>query len=255
MKSQLVILQFLLVIMTTNATDQCGNLLQQCKQFKAQCSPAMITITSCCDLTDFPLSKAPSGVYQISTNCSCGSPFTAAVDTYCDMSTADGGWIVIQRNVRDGVDTFDKPWKDFEEGFGELEEGKMWYGLKALNCFTKTGQWELRIDVQFTNKTWTHLHYTHFRVGNAMEKYKLNIRGFVEGIHNPFILHNGAKFSTSDNDNDIYNKNCAMLNMAGWWYNNCHQVNLNQASFFLNSITRSPLMVEMKMRQRDCITQ
>ena len=43
-----------------------------------------MTSKSCCDLADFPLSEAPSVVYQIMTNYSCGSPFTAAVDVYCD---------------------------------------------------------------------------------------------------------------------------------------------------------------------------
>ena len=158
MKSQLVILQLLLIgcsLLTTNATDhqQCDKLLHQCNQFRTWCSPDTMTLKSCCDLINFPLSKAPSGVYQIMTNCSCGSPFTVAVDVYCDMNTTDGGWIVIQRNIKDGVKTFDKNWKDYEEGFGDLNRDKLWYGLKALHCFTKTGQWQLRIDFQFTNGT------------------------------------------------------------------------------------------------------
>ena len=68
------------------------------------------------------------------TNCSCQflSFSTEAIDTYCDMNTTDGGWMVIQRNKKDGVKTFNKKWKDFEEGFGDLNGDKLWYGLKAL---------------------------------------------------------------------------------------------------------------------------
>ena len=226
MKSQLVILQFILVscsLLATNATDQqCDKLLHQCNQLKAQCSPHMMTLKSCCDLISLPLSKAPSAVYQIMTNCSCGSPFTAAVDVYCDMDATDGGWMVIQRNKKDGVNTFNKKWKDYEEGFGDLKGDKMWYGLKALNCFTETGQWELRIDFQFENKTWSHLHYKQFKVGSSSAEYPLTIGGFT-GItpEDPFVIHplNRMKFSTSDNDNDRSGGNCAAGNSNGWWHN------------------------------------
>ena len=215
MKSQFVILQFILVscsLLATKATNQqCDKLLHQCNQFKAQCTPDMMTLKSCCDLISLPLSKAPSAVYQIMINCSCGSPFTAAVDVYCDMDTSGGGWMVVQRNKKVGVKTFNKNWKDFEEGFGDLTGDKLWYGLKALNCLTETGQWELRIDFQFENKTWFHLHYKQFKVGSSSDEYPLTIGGFTGITTDPFVTHplNGMKFSTVDNDNDKGNSNCA----------------------------------------------
>ena len=150
MNSQLVILQLVLVscsLLATNATDQqCDNLLHQCNQLKVQCSPSMLTLKSCCDLKNFPPSKAPSAVYQIMTNCSYQlSTFsTEAIDAYCDMDATDGGWMVIQRNKRDGVKTFNKKWQDYEEGFGDLKGDKLWYGLKALNCFTEN--WPMRVE-------------------------------------------------------------------------------------------------------------
>ena len=104
-------------LLATNATDhqQCDKLLHQCNQFKAQCSPDTMALRSCCDLANFPPSKAPSGVYQLITNCSChlSSFSTRAIDAYCDMDTTDGGWMVIQRNKKDGVKTFEKKWKDY----------------------------------------------------------------------------------------------------------------------------------------------
>ena len=257
MKNQVVILLFSCVLLATNANLHCDKLLHHHNQFKAQCTPDIMTAKSCCDLADLPLNKAPSAVYQILTNCSCGSPFIAAVDVFCDMNTTDGGWMVVQRNKRDGKFTFRKSWAKFEEGFGDLNGDKMWYGLKALNCFTNTGQWELWIDFQFENKTWSHLHYTQFKVGNANAEYPLTIGGFT-GItpDDPFVTQslNGIKFSTFDNDNDHYRGNCGS-GYGGWWHRWCNHFNANakEPHAHFNSTIYNLLSIEMKIRQRDCI--
>ena len=82
-----------------------------------------------------------------------------------------------------------------------------------MNCLTKTGKWELKIDFEFQNKTRSYLHYNEFKVGSATAEYPLTIGGFT-GITptDPFATHslNGRKFSTYDNDNDPSSSyNCA----------------------------------------------
>ena len=259
MKSQQVILLMQLSsLLATNADQQCDYFLQQCNQLKTKCSPVKTTIKSCCDLTNFPLSKAPSAVYQM--KCKCGGHFTTA-DVYCDMDTSDGGWIVIQRNIKDGVNTFNKTWEEYEEGFGDLDGGKLWYGLNLLNYLTQTGHWELRIDVQFDNHTWSHLHYNTFSVGSASQKYPLTIEGFTGVTPIDFVaIHplSGRKFSTVDNDNDEWGAgNCAADRGSGWWYNECSRIHPNYQPPSIRNKSKwyNLLKIEMKIRPRDCIIE
>jgi len=176
------------------------------------------------------------------------------------MDTTDGGWMVIQRNVNDGVNTFNRTWKEYEAGFGDLNSNKLWYGLKGLHLFTQTGQWELRIDFQFDNHTWSHIHYNSFSVGSASEKYQVTTSGFTGNTPtNPFATgrHNSMQFTTHDNDNDRHTINCADLAASGWWYNSCYHINPTRQPpwIFLNSKAYGLLSVEMKIRPRDCIIQ
>ena len=163
---------------------------------------------------------------------------------------------------------FNRPWSDYEKGFGDLN-GEFWYGLKSMNCLTQTGQWELRVDFEFQNKTRSYLHYNVFKVGSVTDEYPLTISDFT-GITptDPFLIGrplNGKKFSTYDNDNDALNNiNCAAkiennIGNGGWWYNNCWFINPNakfyprEGGFLLLAGTwYNPRWIEMKIRPLNC---
>ena len=228
---------------------------------KQKCSINDIIIKTCCDLN--PLYFFTSGVYQM--QCWCGGKWSTT-SVFCDTETADGGWTVIQRRVDMSVD-FNRSWSDYEKGFGDLNS-EFWYGLKSMNCLTQTGQWELRIDFEFKNKTRSYLHYNEFKVGSATDEYRLNIGGFT-GITptDPFTTHslNGRKFTTYDNDND-YNivGNCAgqAKGNGGWWHRKCWDINPNyhynptQYGFInLAGTWYSPRWIEMKIRPLNCTPQ
>ena len=68
-----------------------------------------------------------------------------------------------------------KNWTDYEEGFGDLTT-EFWY---AMDCLTQRGQWEMRVDDQKNDKTWSYLHYNQFSVGSASEEYPLTVGGFT----------------------------------------------------------------------------
>jgi len=40
-------------------------------------------------------------------------------------------------------------------------------------------------------------------------------------------VHVGRKFSTRDQDNDVYSRSCAVAYKGAWWYGACHRSNLN----------------------------
>ena len=257
--TQLVILTLSLLLVNAHDDQYCDNLLKQYYTFRSKCSPANITIDNCCDLTGFPSSKAPSAIYQMKScivPCEVSSFTTAVVTTtavYCDMTTDGGGWIVIQRNKKDSSVNFNKPWNDYEKGFGNLTT-EFWYGLAALHCLTQRGQWEMRVDYQKNDKIWSYLHYNQFSVGSASEEYPLTVGGFTGVGTDRFASHplNGMKFSTPDNENDKRSGNCAASHKSGWWHNNCHHININRQP---PNVAGSVLFSEMKIRPKDCIIQ
>ena len=203
-----------------------------------------MTINNCCDLRAF---STRSGVYKLNRKTfSC-------IDVYCDMNTTNGGWIVIQRNKKDSLVDFNRNWTDYEEGFGDLNT-EFWYGLENLHFLLKNKKWEMRVDYQNKDKTWSYLHYNQFSVGSASEEYPLTVGGFTGVGTDRFASHplNGMKFSTPDNDNDKDSGNCAAYYKSGWWYNYCHSININRQPPQVGS---SVLFSEMKIRPKDCITQ
>ena len=182
-------------------------------------------------------------------------------NVYCDMTTNSGGWIVIQRNKKDSLVNFNRNWTDYEEGFGDLNT-EFWYGLELIHCLTQKGQWEMRVDYQFKNKTWSYLHYNQFSVGSASEEYPLTVGGFTGIGHDRFEHQtdpsNGMKFSTADNDNDKQgsNHNCAADYKSGWWYHSCYYINFNkQPPSITGSSADTALFTEIKIRPKNCIIQ
>ena len=220
---------------------------------------------TCCEIDSnntFKFSVPKPHVYNITNFC---GDRTEVAEGYCVGTTAGGGWLVVQRR-QDGSVEFNRGWVDYEDGFGSLT-GEFWYGLTPLHCLTNQGQWEMRIDFTFTNGTKSYLSYSSFSVGPASSNYQLSISGYngiapndpITGSHS----QNGLPFTTKDNDNDKWDKNCAKDhtgNVGGWWYNACSFIHVNHEiksdrRIYLSGSWNSLSFTEMKIRPITCKVQ
>jgi len=161
------------------------------------------------------------------SSCSAtGGPATAPPLEECEE------WTLIQKrgqfgNPKDFFST--KLWDDYVTGFGEPEK-EFWLGLAAISELTKSGNWELRVDlVDFEGHNYTAF-YSEFQVKEE-PLYRLNIAGFdtdLSSVQDSLAYSNGMAFTTRDNDNDLWSDgNCATHLLGAWWYNHCHMSNLN----------------------------
>ena len=123
----------------------------------------------------------------------------------------------------------------------------------------------MRVDYQRSEKSWSYLHYNQFSVGSASEEYPLTVGAFgglgADWFNYNSNPHNGMKFSTLDNDNDMRSSNCATAWESGWWYNDCHctYININSQPIYHHKYrySSSPKIIftEMKICPKDSIIQ
>ncbi|XP_078498154.1 ficolin-1-like [Lissotriton helveticus] len=145
----------------------------------------------------------------------------------CDMDTDGGGWIVFQRRWDGSVDFF-RDWITYKRGFGS-QMTEFWLGNDNLHYLTANGNYELRIDLHDFEKKHHFATYNSFKIGNESEKYKLTYGTFTAGnAGNSLDGHQNQAFSTKDQDNDPREgSSCAVAYKGGWWYESCHNSNLN----------------------------
>ena len=146
------------------------------------------------------------------------------------METDGGGWTVFQRR-QDGSVHFYRNWTDYENGFGNLT-GEFWLGLSKIHRLTKEGSNTLRVDLGDFEGNTRYANYSTFNVGDGSTKYILTVGGFSGTAGDSLASHNGMRFSTRDNDNDVDSDyHCAQRNTGAWWYHQCLRSNLNGRYF------------------------
>ena len=176
-----------------------------------------------------------SGMYHVTPYGAC-----TGYDVYCDMATDGGGWLVFQRRV-DGSTDFYRDWNDYELGFGNVSH-EHWLGLLPLLRIMSQNRhmYELRIDLEDFEGETRYAKYSFFDIGSPVDNYRLLISGYSGNAGDGMKYHNRAMFSTKDRENDKHPTIvCADTFKGGWWYDHCHQVNLNGLYLRGNHSTRA----------------
>ena len=142
----------------------------------------------------------------------------------CDMTTHNGGWIVIQRR-HDGEVDFYRTWNNYKNGFGTFASD-FWLGNEKIHAITSTGRYELRVDLKYNGQS-KYARYDRFSIADESNNYKLTVGSYSGTAGDSLTHHNGYPFTTKDRDNDNIGPNCAVLYTGAWWYYSCHDSNLN----------------------------
>ncbi|XP_043195769.1 fibrinogen-like protein 1 [Amphibalanus amphitrite] len=165
-----------------------------------------------------------SGVYAIRPD--LGS--ARLVSVYCDMTTAGGGWTVLQRraDLSAHIDFF-RGWAEYRRGFGN-HSGEFWLGNELIHQLTWQRDITLRLDMADLEGNQRYAEYSGFSVSPETDQYRLTVGPYSGTAGDGLSRANGVGFTTRDVDNDQYTAgNCAELYKGGWWYDACHNANPN----------------------------
>ena len=136
--------------------------------------------------------------------------------------------MLVQRNDGPWRSAFNRSCAQFKEGFGS-KTGNYWIGNQKLHEKTKNGDYKLKFDLQPSDSSnLYYAKYSEFKVLSENDKYKVEVGGYSGTAgYDAFGWHNNYPFSTYDKDNDFSEGNCAVRWHAGFWYNRCYYVGVN----------------------------
>ncbi|XP_034116246.1 angiopoietin-related protein 7-like [Drosophila albomicans] len=179
-------------------------------------------ISSCIPFENYP------GVHQITV------PNADPFNVLCDSKTAGKGWIVIQQRIGENETNFNRDWVSYRQGFGSLD-GDFFLGLDKIYSLTQSEPVELYVHLVGLDGEIKYAQYDNFQILDNNNNFILKSLGnFTGNVSDALKYAEGMPFSTFDRDNDAATHNCADVFIAGWWYRNCFDSNLNSIGVDLN---------------------
>ena len=142
-----------------------------------------------------------------------------------------GGWTLFQRRM-DGTVDFNRTWSEYMHGFGDLS-GEFWLGLSKIHRMANgTFPPQLRVDLEDFDGNKAFAVYDTFYIEGSKTDYTLHVSGYNGTANDAMYYNDGARFSTSDDDNDQRSKgSCAIIYGGAWWHKSCSFANLNALYF------------------------
>uniref|UniRef100_A0A8W8KJ45 Fibrinogen C-terminal domain-containing protein n=2 Tax=Magallana gigas TaxID=29159 RepID=A0A8W8KJ45_MAGGI len=166
-----------------------------------------------------PSLKGKNGVYNIRDS-------NKAKTVYCDMTTDNGGWTVVQRRLDGSID-FYRNWTEYKNGFG-FANHEYWIGNDMLHRLTSLKPQEMRVDIERFNGEKAYAVYSCFSVGDEANNYILSVQGYSGNAGDSLNYHNNMAFTTRDQDDDRWSGgNCATDWGSAGWFNICFKANPN----------------------------
>ncbi|XP_065709497.1 fibrinogen-like protein 1-like protein [Patagioenas fasciata] len=169
---------------------------------------------------------SPSGIYVIQPT------GLHPIVVYCNMSVADGGWTVIQRNRHSTEITWAESWTTYKYGFGNLHTD-YWLGTEYIHQISRQKVYQVRFIIWDAANYARFADYNLFSVENESQGYRLRLgtysgsAGDAMALNSASATHDNMKFSTKDRDQDTSSGNCASSYGGGWWYSACYSARLN----------------------------
>ena len=128
---------------------------------------------------------------------------------------------------QDGSEDFYRGWNDYKAGFGQLT-AEFWLGNDKIHRLTASRPSSLRVELEDWSGVRVYAKYRKFNIGDEQAQYRLEVGSYSGTAGDSLARHNNMAFTTKDRDNDIWSSNnCAVDYTGAWWYDYCHQSNLN----------------------------
>ena len=142
---------------------------------------------------------------------------------------------------QDGSVSYNRLWQDYKEGFGDVS-GEFYLGNENVHLLTKDREMMIYLQVWAFDGTKYAVGLKGFFIEDEANKYRLHAGTYEFGssdFANDWTFHDGMKFTTAGNDNDLLNtNNCGTYWKTGWWFNACGNLYLHNVYSHVPAVPR-----------------